>query len=798
MEKFWLFTWAPASGHRTVQVRTGSINALTTPTSRQDNHLYDGQGKDAFNYCVAHELSNSGVDCVKMIELTALSECTAKTRSGDAWAVHPLGYEVDTADVGDGDDGCRSIGAVSNGVTAALSRPQQSSTPPPGSTGPLGSLPMFGGPAPGAHAGADGELPDGSPLASIPEGVHDGGANDLLTDSIGADAFDSTGGQGDKSNAVALPYQTVKTPSDPSDSCAPALSGKPAAANYIEALSCKTAMASTSLGFLHWHACQYLQKVGGDLKADAQVKELRAHLDVFEKCRRFNSRHSNKFTFSALVQTANELRTIGHDLQQHCWEVPRQKRAAQLRTDAETSDAVEALLKACYPGDVDADNGQDDSSRAPTPSQVELHHLKGENETAMLEMFFETAIDLYLNLWSSMHQLATHAHGLLSTCCKKVLKLTRAFADVASSRKVASAGAAEAHHALQVIDQHRQTLEPLLDDLDDTIDVDGLEADSFVGMVGISECCYQNAAKCAHRFGKHSTMANCIETQIVSNIERHHTVLTSLPDDVNKLTARKTMSSLAQKAVRQFPLRPALVATCAKLKSGIELAQSNSTIDTVVAGATAAMGQSTETFDTSLLDRIMADAAKCNGLGTNEAVTKLIPHLVTCLFQLCVERGFEEGLAQKAAECVKQLGALIDDTACPCHLWSDFLKTLVSMRKQLDIAGSTLEAAASPSKEMMSRTPEFQIFVDLQTTAGHEQKSFALLKSKNVFTDQMTAVILLAEEGGAGDGTHYMDMAPAPAKRNWRASSTHAAEVFSNVIAATLRKQVAEIEEAHR
>eukprot|EP00959_Pyramimonas_sp_CCMP1952_P319626 6688002-Pyramimonas_sp.AAC.1 len=128
-------------------------------------------------------------------------------------------------------------------------------------------------------------------------------------------------------------------------------------------------MASTSLGFLHWHACQYLQKVGGDLKADAQVKELRAHLDVFEKCRRFNSRHSNKFTFSALVQTANELRTIGHDLQQHCWEVPRQKRAAQLRTDAETSDAVEALLKACYPGDVDADNGQDDSSRAPTPSQ---------------------------------------------------------------------------------------------------------------------------------------------------------------------------------------------------------------------------------------------------------------------------------------------------------------------------------------------------------------------------------------------------------------------------------------------
>eukprot|EP00959_Pyramimonas_sp_CCMP1952_P044817 936193-Pyramimonas_sp.AAC.1 len=150
-------------------------------------------------------------------------------------------------------------------------------------------------------------------------------------------------------------------------------------------------------------------------------------------------------------------------------------------------------------------------------------------------------------------------------------------------------------------------------------------------------------------------MANSIETQIVSKIELYHTVLTSSPGDVNKLTACKAMPSLAQKAACQFPPRPALVTTCAKLKYDIELAHFSSTIDTCIAGATVAMGQGTETFDTSLVDRIVADAAKCNGLGTNEAVAKLIPHLVTFLFQLRAESSFEEGMAHKATECAKKL-----------------------------------------------------------------------------------------------------------------------------------------------
>eukprot|EP00959_Pyramimonas_sp_CCMP1952_P281009 5873995-Pyramimonas_sp.AAC.1 len=112
------------------------------------------------------------------------------------------------------------------------------------------------------------------------------------------------------------------------------------------------------------------------------------------------------------------------------------------------------------------------------------------------------------------------------------------------------------------------------------------------------------------------------------------------------------------------------------------------------------------------------------------------------------------------------------------------------------------------------------------------QKHFGLLRCDGAF-DQMAALLMLAEEavtaadgnvrdaialtrtafldtigehigelepkaGGVGDNTHYMDKAPPPAKRNWRAFSTYVTDVFSNKVAASLRKQVVQIEEAWR
>eukprot|EP00959_Pyramimonas_sp_CCMP1952_P083819 1752842-Pyramimonas_sp.AAC.1 len=160
-------------------------------------------------------------------------------------------------------------------------------------------------------------------------------------------------------------------------------------------------MVSASLGSLYYHATQHREKIGNDTKADPHIKDLGKHLEKFDKCQRFNKRHNIKFTHSALVQTAMELQAFGIELQPPCWEVLWQRRVVQLRTEAESPDAVEIFLKACFP--IWVDDGQGTQPQGATPGAVELHHIDGENALSKMEMFFETAVDFYLNCWSSMN-----------------------------------------------------------------------------------------------------------------------------------------------------------------------------------------------------------------------------------------------------------------------------------------------------------------------------------------------------------------------------------------------------------
>eukprot|EP00959_Pyramimonas_sp_CCMP1952_P257915 5389956-Pyramimonas_sp.AAC.1 len=99
-------------------------------------------------------------------------------------------------------------------------------------------------------------------------------------------------------------------------------------------------------------------------------------------------------------------------------------------------------------------------------------------------------------------------------------------------------------------------------------------------------------------------------------------------------------------------------------------------IDSFINGATAAVEVEFESFDPATSDRIVADAAKCNGLSLTESVTALIPKLVGYIVTLCVEKKLDEGLTYKAADCINQLSVMSPDSACPCNLWAEFLKML--------------------------------------------------------------------------------------------------------------------------
>ena len=324
LEKLWLYNHAPMSGFRTVEWSAGSQNRLQTPVLRQCKHVYDGQGMDAFKHIALKTLQDWRQEDVIRNETESLGESIA-TEVPES-CMHPLGYDYEDL--------------PEEFKIQRAEKLQESKFPqlPGPSLLRLSSIQGSPRASPSTHRDVD------SPRTCV-EDIADDTADNL---ELGADSFvDLEPEAAAPTIALSLHNSSKNDQDDEMLTIVTTEKGqKPTAKSYTLALDYKIGQKSAKLGNIFHHAQVHLEN--GKEKSD-DMNQLQGIKDNFELCQKFNPRHSAKYSFDNLVNTALALQAKNIELVVEALQTIWQKRAQTLKQEALTDEGDESLFKACAP-----------------------------------------------------------------------------------------------------------------------------------------------------------------------------------------------------------------------------------------------------------------------------------------------------------------------------------------------------------------------------------------------------------------------------------------------------------------